>query len=80
MDKPDYENVENTTRIFVVGNAYFLASESYLNYYDNSTLLISPMEWLVNRDTSVYVPSKSMGTYVTVSYTHLDVYKRQVEV
>lgn len=64
MDKPDYENVENTTRIFVVGNAYFLASESYLNYYDNSTLLISPMEWLVNRDTSVYVPSKSMGTYV----------------
>ena len=58
MDKPDYENVENTTRIFVVGNAYFLASESYLNYYDNSTLLISPMEWLVNRDTSVYVPSK----------------------
>ncbi len=63
MDNPDYDNVENTTRIFVVGNAYFLASESYFNYYDNATLLISPMEWLVNRDTSVYVPSKSMGAY-----------------
>ena len=47
----------------MVGNAYFLASDGYFSAYDNSKLLISPMEWLVNRDTSVYVPSKSMGSY-----------------
>lgn len=63
MDKPDYDNEENSTRIFAVGNAFFLASEGNFTAYDNSKLLISPMEWLVNRNTSVYVPGKSMGSY-----------------
>ena len=62
-DKTDYDDDTKTSRVFVVGNAYYLASESYYTAYDNSLLLISPMEWLVDRDTSVYVPSKSMGTY-----------------
>lgn len=62
-DKTNYDDETLTSRVFVVGNAYFLASESYFTAYDNTKLLISPMEWLVNRDTSVYVPSKSMGSY-----------------
>ena len=62
-DKTNYDDESKTSRVFVVGNAFFLAVDSYYTAYDNSKLLISPMEWLVNRDTSVYVPSKSMGSY-----------------
>lgn len=62
-NKTDYDDDTKSSRVFVVGNAYFLASDGYFSAYDNSKLLISPMEWLVNRDTSVYVPSKSMGSY-----------------
>ena len=62
-DKPNYDDESLTSRVFVVGNAYFLASESYFTAYDNGTLMLSPMEWLVNRDTTVYVPAKSLGSY-----------------
>ena len=62
MDKYDYDNPENTTRIYVIGNVYFML-DSYLNSFDNNKLILSPMEWLVNRQTSVYVPGVSLGTY-----------------
>ena len=75
----EYDN--NDTKIVWITNSEFISSDSdQMVGGANSQFLTSAVNYLCGQDISSSVTGKSisLGTLIAVSYTHLDVYKRQI--
>lgn len=60
--QPDYEDPSKDTRIVLMGSLYALADTNYLYSTNNLDFTMNAFDWLVNRDVSVYIRSKSMAS------------------
>ncbi len=76
LRSPDYEDLSKDTRIVLLSSPYFYADTNMITQSYNLDFAMSCVEWLVNRDVSVYVRSSAMldttltipdvGTVITI--------------
>ena len=59
--QPDYEDPGKDTRIVLIGNLYTVGDSNFLLSSNNLDFSLNCMDWLVNRDVSVYIRSKAVA-------------------